>query len=113
MTDDDTVPISEMGIGDDEVEAILDEHAEIIGSVDHAVVDAEVKNDILAGVAHIHVTLSATLSKVPQQIQNYIIAEGLHMFDPQREDDGTLKFRLTTGEIYETWGGMEAPDFTD
>lgn len=110
MTDG-TVPVSEMGIGDDDVEATLDEHAEIIRSLDHAVVDVDVKTDILAGVAHVHVHQSATLSKVPSELQNYIIAEGLHMFDPARDDDGTLSYRLTTGEIYETWGGMETPEF--
>lgn len=110
MTEDtDTVPISEVGIGDDETEEQLDEHADIIASVAQ-VVTATVESDILAGVAHIHVTLVATQSKIPPDLQNYIIAEGLHMFDPHINGDGALQFRLTTGDVYETWGGMESPE---
>lgn len=100
-----------MGIGDDDVKAELEQHAEKMRELEHAVVKAEVKNDILAGVAHIHVELSATLGEIPDNLQNYIIAEGLRMFAPSRGENEGLEFRLTTGEIYETWGGMDTPQW--
>lgn len=111
MTDDsDTVPVSAMGIGDDDVKAELEQHAEEIRSVEHAVKEVEVKNDILAGVAHIHVQFSGTLKEIPDGIQNYIIAEGLRMFAPKC--DAGLSVRLTTPDVYETWGGMETPNLS-
>lgn len=109
----DTVTPTEMGIGDDELKAELEQHAEQIAAVDHAVVDTEVKNEILDGVAHMEVQFSATLTEIPDNLQNYIIAEGLHMFAPKWDDGNKLSVRLTTGEIYETWGGMDTPDLPE
>jgi hypothetical protein len=117
MTDDNgtTVPPSRMGIGDDEVEAQLEHYAEQLNELEHVVVDAEVKNDILAGVAHIKVELSATQGNIPGDLQNWIIANDLMLFDPEREQKHDQKegltFRLTLREIYVTWGAMDAPEW--
>lgn len=112
MTDEnDTVPVSAMGIGDDDVKAELEQHAEKLrGQRD--VVSVDVKTDILAGVAHVNVQFTPDVTTLPDEVQNYVIAEGLHMFDPRTELEGNaLEVRLTTGEIYEVWGGMESPDW--
>jgi len=112
MTDSDTVPVSEMGIGDDDdVKAELEQHAEIITEhfVPHDVTNAlEVKNKILDGVAHLHIPVHEERDDVPDDLQNHLIANGLVMVDV-RIIDGRLETKWTTGDVYETWSSMSDP----
>lgn len=108
MSDKETVPVSHMGIGDEEIESELERHAENIFG-DQRVKATEVKSDILAGVAHVRVEMVEGVPMVPKHVQNYIIAEDLRMFDPMLDGD-VLSFRLTVPSVYETWSEMETPD---
>lgn len=111
MTDDnDTVPVSEMGIGDDEVRAELEGYAETIREhfVPHDVTAVEVNNEILDGVAHLHMEVHEDRDDLPDDLQNHLIANGLVLVDARIVDDH-LEAKATTGDVYETWSGMSDP----
>lgn len=111
MTENDTVPVSEMGIGDDDVREELEQYAETIREhfVPHDVTNAlEVKNEILDGVAHLHIAVHEDRDDLPDDLQNHLIANGLVMVDA-RIVDGRLETKWTTGDVYETWTGMTDP----
>lgn len=110
MTDDnDTVPVSEVGIGDDEVESELKDHRETIRTHWNGdVVDVGLNNELLDGVAHLHLTFHEQVDELRPELQNYLIANELALFDPRRED-GHMEVRVTTVDILETWSGMEGP----
>lgn len=111
MTDDnDTVPVSAMGIGDDDVKAELDGYAETIREHfhPHDVTALEVNNDLLDGVAHIHMEVHEDRDDLPDDLQNHLIANGLVMVDA-RIVDGHLEAKWTTGDVYDTWSGMSDP----
>jgi len=110
MTDNDTVPVSEMGIGDDNVEAELEQHAETIRDHfhPHDVTALDVKNKLLDGVAHLHMEVHEDRDDLPDALQNHLIANGLVMVDA-RTVDGHLEVKWTTGDVYETWSSMSDP----
>jgi hypothetical protein len=105
---DNTVPISELGIGNDEVIEELEQHAEKLERF-FSIRKAELNNDVLSGVAHIKIFLQDGRERLAKGAQNYIIAEGLCMFEPRIGENGSLGLCVTTRDVYETWGEMEAP----
>jgi len=110
MTDNETVPVSEMGIGNDDVEAELEQHAETIRDHKHSydVTALNVKNELLDGVAHLHMEVHEDRDGLPDSVQNHLIANGLVMVDA-RTVDGHLEVKWTTGDVYETWTEMDSP----
>lgn len=93
---DDTVPVSDLGIGVDEVEKLLSEAAQYVETEhEHVVVETEVDTTILAGAANLTVTFHETAVRPDPNMTQRLMEMGLVLLDAAVED-GHLTYVYTT-----------------
>lgn len=103
-TEHDTVPVSEVGIGD---EAVTDRLATIASNFEkqHAVKSTEVKSDLLAGAAHIRVTLKDGYTHVPEGVTLMVSNRAMVPINIDWEGDGATLY-VTTLPVYLVASGV-------
>jgi hypothetical protein len=91
-------PITYVGIGNDEIEAELEEHADHMRDMS-IMADVSVESNVLSGCAQIQVTLRRTIP--PKELHEYLFDNEIVPLVIHETEDNRYKHCFTTLEVFE------------